>query len=96
MIFLQVLLSFGWIAISLRTERSAPFLRETWIFFALATVALALSRLSAFQVPGTLRTGDFVAAILFFALAVIAYVFSIVRKEPQKARRWIWDRSYSE
>jgi len=95
-IFIQALLSIAWIVMALRTERSAPFLREAWIFFALATVALALARLSAFQAPGTLRTGDFVATILFIVLAIVAYVYSRIRNEPQKARRWLWDRSYSE
>jgi len=95
-IFIQALFAFAWIAMALRTERGAPFLRAAWIFFAFSTAALALARLSALQVPGTLRTGDFVATILFIVLAIVAYVYSRVRNEPQKARRWIWDRSYSE
>ena len=96
MIFLQALLSIGWIAIALRTERSAPFLRTAWICFAFASAALALVRISAFHAPGPLHTADFVATVLFIALAFIAYIFSLVRKEPQRARRWLWDRSYAE
>ncbi len=96
MIFIQILFSFAWVAIALRTERSAPFLRAAWLCFACSTAALALVRLSAFQVPGTPRTADFVATVLFIVVAIVAYVFSIVRKEPQKARRWLWDRSYAE
>ncbi|HUY11979.1 MAG TPA: hypothetical protein VMV73_06945 [Candidatus Dormibacteraeota bacterium] len=96
MIFIQALFSIAWVAMALRTERSAPLLRATWIFFALATAALALARLSAFRTPGLPRAGDLVAAILCIALAILAYVYSRVRKEPQKARRWLWDRSYAD
>ena len=96
MIFIQALISIAWIALALRTERSAPLLRAAWILFALALGDLALARLSAFRVPGILRTGDFIATILFIALAIVAYVYSRIRNEPQKARRWLWDRSYAE
>ena len=96
MIFIQALISIAWITIALRTERSAPFLRAAWILFALALGDLALARLSAFRVPGILRTGDFIATILFIALAIVAYVYSRIRNEPQKALRWLWDRSYAE
>ncbi len=96
MIFIQALISIAWIALAMRTERSAPFLRASWILFALALGDLALARLSAFRVPGILRTGDFIATILFIALAIVAYVYSRVRGEPQKGRRWLWDRSYAE
>ena len=96
MIFIQALISIAWIIFAMRTERSAPFLRATWILFALALADLALARLSAFQMPGPLRTGDFIATFLFIALAIVAYVYSRVRNEPQKARRWLWDRSYAE
>ena len=96
MIFIQILFSFAWVAIALRTERSAPFLRAAWICFALSTATLALARLSELQGPGALRTGDFAATVLFFVLAIVAYFSSHARKEPQKARRWLWDRSYAE
>ena len=94
--FIQVLISIAWIALAMRTERSAPFLRAAWILLALALADLALARLSAFRMPGPLRTGDIIATFLFIALAIVAYVYSRVRGEPQKARRWLWDRSYAE
>jgi|GEM_PF-2970329 len=96
MIFLQFLLFLGWIAVALRVERNAPFLRAAWLLFACSTFALALARLQSFHAPGPLHEGDFIAVFLFLALAVVAYVYSHVRGEPQKARRWLWDRSYGD
>ncbi len=96
MIFFQFFFAIAWFVLALRVERSAPFLRAAWILFACSTGALALSRLQPFQSPGPLREGDFIAAIFFLACAIVVYIFSLVRNEPQKARRWLWDRSYAE
>ena len=95
-IFFQFFFAIAWFVLALRVERSAPFLRAAWILFACSTGALALSRLQSFQAPGPLREGDFIAALFFLACAIVFYIISLVRKEPQKARRWLWDRSYAE
>ena len=96
MIFFQFFFAIAWFVLALRVDRSAPFLRAAWMLFACSTGALALSRLQSFQAPGPLREGDFIAALSFLACAIVFYIISLVRKEPQKASRWLWDRSYAE
>ncbi len=96
MIVIQFFFVLAWIAIALRTERNAPFLRAAWILFSLTTLFLALSRLPIFRSPGPLRSGDFATTLFFFACAVVAYIFSLLRREPQITRRFLWDRSYEE